>query len=192
MRLYSYVVKYDRGLAPNPFWGYCTLALCTPNHMGIRPSEGDWIIGTTTKARGNKLLYAMKVSEVLPFDVYYNDDRFKKKKPNVSGTWRQQVGDNMYFKDEKGQWKQHRTRFHLGKEINAKDLKHPFAFIGKEFFYFGKNAVEMPLQFKSLILERQGCQYNFDVKTVENFIEWICLNFEYGIHGNPDDNEDCS
>ena len=31
-----YIAVLDTGLAPNPFWGYCTLAVCTPNHMGIR------------------------------------------------------------------------------------------------------------------------------------------------------------
>jgi Nucleotide modification associated domain 2 len=35
MKVYSYVVRCDTGFAPNPFWGYCTLAACTPNHMGI-------------------------------------------------------------------------------------------------------------------------------------------------------------
>ena len=79
MRLCSYVVAVDRGLAPNPFWGYCTLAVCTPNHMGIRAQDGDWFIGTTTAARGSKLVYAMQVSEVLPFDCYYNDPRFEEK-----------------------------------------------------------------------------------------------------------------
>ena len=38
-RLCSYVVRHDKGLAPNPFWGYCTLAVCTPNHAGVRLEE---------------------------------------------------------------------------------------------------------------------------------------------------------
>ena len=48
MKLYSYVMIYDTGFAPNPFWGYCTLATCKP---GIRrPAEqGDWIIGSGYK-----------------------------------------------------------------------------------------------------------------------------------------------
>lgn len=47
MKLYSYIVKTDKGLAPNPFWGWCTLALCTPNHMGIKANQSDWIVGFT-------------------------------------------------------------------------------------------------------------------------------------------------
>ncbi len=77
MKLYSYIVVHDTGFAPNPFWGYCTLAACTPNHAGIRAKEDDWIIGTETKKKGNKLIFAMKISEILPFDQYYNDPRFR-------------------------------------------------------------------------------------------------------------------
>lgn len=47
MSYFSYVVEHDYGLAPNPFGGYCSLAVCKP---GIRGNEnlkiGDWIIGT--------------------------------------------------------------------------------------------------------------------------------------------------
>jgi hypothetical protein len=46
MKLCSYIIKNDTGFAPNPFWGYCTLAACTPNHMGLHLYPGDWIIGT--------------------------------------------------------------------------------------------------------------------------------------------------
>lgn len=30
MKLFSYIVTHDAGFAPNPFWGYCTLACCKP------------------------------------------------------------------------------------------------------------------------------------------------------------------
>ena len=30
-RVHSYVVRYDSGFAPNPFYEYCTLATCKPN-----------------------------------------------------------------------------------------------------------------------------------------------------------------
>ena len=30
MKIYSYIVKRDYGFAPNPFYGYCTLATCKP------------------------------------------------------------------------------------------------------------------------------------------------------------------
>ena len=63
MKLYTYIVKHDKGLAPNPFYGCCTHGLCAPNHMGINASKGDWIGGLTTSVRMNKLVFAMEVAE---------------------------------------------------------------------------------------------------------------------------------
>jgi hypothetical protein len=83
----------------NPFWGYCTLALCTPNHMGIKADQGDWIVGFTNAARGNKLVFAMKVLERIHFNNYFTDPRFQRKKPLMTGTWRQRCGDNIYWQD---------------------------------------------------------------------------------------------
>ena len=42
MKFYSYVIPRDFGFAPNPHFGYCTLATCK---QGIRRSAhvGDWI-----------------------------------------------------------------------------------------------------------------------------------------------------
>ena len=52
MKLYSYIVAHDGGFAPNPFWGYCTLANCKPK---IRQTAkvGDWIVGLSSKPKGN-------------------------------------------------------------------------------------------------------------------------------------------
>lgn len=86
MKLYTYIVKHDKGLAPNPFYGCCTLGLCTPNHIGIKPSKGDWIAGFTTSARMNKLVFAMEVTERMHFHDYFNDKRFVRKKPILTGT----------------------------------------------------------------------------------------------------------
>lgn len=190
MRLCSYVVAVDRGLAPNPFGGYCTLAVCTPNRMGIRAQNGDWFIGTTTATRGSKLVYAMQVSEVLPFDRYYNDSRFEKKKPVVRGIWRQRCGDNMYYRDETGEWKQHRSLYHRDQATIEKDLRHPSVFIAEHFYYFGDKAVEIPPKYKDLIWRRQGCKCRHVPETVEGFLNWLRTNFSPGTHGKPYDNDE--
>jgi hypothetical protein len=43
MRLCSHVVTCDSGLAPNPFHGYCTSAVCTPSHMNARLEKCEWL-----------------------------------------------------------------------------------------------------------------------------------------------------
>lgn len=190
MHLCSYVVAKDRGLAPNPFWGYCTLAVCTLNHMGIHAKNGDWFIGTTTTARGSKLVYTMQISEVLHFDRYYNDSRFEKKKPVVRGTWRQRCGDNMYYSDETGEWKQHRSLYHSDRSTIEKDLRHPYVFIATHFYYFGEKAVEIPPEYRDLIWRRQGCKCSHAPETVEGFLNWLRTSFSPGIHGKPYDNDE--
>jgi hypothetical protein len=65
MKLFSHIVKDDLGVAPNPFHGYCTTALCTPSHMNLRLKDGDWLIGTSPKKDGHKLVYAMRILDRL-------------------------------------------------------------------------------------------------------------------------------
>ena len=101
-KLATYVMTTDSGFAPNPFYGYCTLAACTPNHRPYRIEPGDWIVGTSPTGIGNKLIYAMHVSEVMDHDDYYHDKRFARKKPALNGSWRNRCGDNIYHKTRKG------------------------------------------------------------------------------------------
>lgn len=190
MRLCSYIVRYDRGLAPNPFWGFCTVAICTPNHMGIQLESGDWILGTTTSARGNKLLYVMQVFEKLNFNSYYKDPRFQNKIPVIRGNWQQRVGDNMYYQGADGDWKQHQTLHHRRQEVVKQDLKYPFVFIGTKYFYFGKHAIDIPAECKPLIWNRQGCKTSHEIKVAENFVDWLQDNHQPGIYGNPIDNKE--
>lgn len=96
--LHTYVVRHDTGFAPNPSHGYCTLATCKPN---IRSSAtpGDWVVGTGSLSRGDaeeRLIYAMRVDEVLTYDEYFSDERFEFKKP-LSGDKYDKNGDNLYY-----------------------------------------------------------------------------------------------
>jgi len=130
----------------------------------------------------------MQISEVISFNSYYLDPRFQDKKPVIKGNWQQRVGDNIYYQDKDGNWKQHPTLHHRQKEIIRKDLKHPFVFIGRKIFYFGENAIELPPKFQTLIWNRQGCKLNHDVKVIEDFTVWIQATYQPGILGNPFDN----
>ena len=43
--LYTYVMPYDGGSAPNPYWGICTLVICKPK-IRLSAQVGDWVVGT--------------------------------------------------------------------------------------------------------------------------------------------------
>lgn len=146
---YSYVVARDYGFAPNPFNGILTLAACKPV---IRKGAdvGSFVIGFTNKENGNKLLYMMKVSEVCTFDQYWKDSRFLCKRPTMNGSLKSMYGDNIYHHDNDGKWIQEDSHHSLSKGVlNIENLQRDtgstdHVLISNEFFYFGKNAVDIP------------------------------------------------
>ena len=74
MKICLYTVKVDTGFAPNPFYGYCTLTACTPNHMNAKLDKGDYIAGFLTD-RGEPLL---DYEEGFPRSGWFTDDDLKK------------------------------------------------------------------------------------------------------------------
>ena len=42
----------------------------------------------------------------MTFNEYWDDDRFRRKKPNMKGSLKQAFGDNIYFKDHTCRWHQ--------------------------------------------------------------------------------------
>jgi hypothetical protein len=183
-QLYSYVVVQDTGLAPNPWHGYLTIALCTPNHKPYHINPGDWIVGNGSKKWGNHLIYAMRVQERLHFNDYFHDGRFQKKKPRFdTRDWRDGVGDNIYHQ-EKEKWLQVETRFHCEKSQKEQDTKYPFVYIAKHFFYFGEEAVLVPETLRELLQKgRQGCKSKHDPELVERFIQWLEAEHKPGHRG---------
>jgi len=194
MRLWSYVIVRDKGLAPNPFWGYCTLALCTPNHQGINADIGDWILGHSDCRTGNKLILLMQVDEKKTFDEYYRDPKYEKKKPFIKGTWQERVGDNMYYLNNKGEYHQHKTKYHNTDQERKKDLRYSskkIVFISKSFYYFGEKMIPIPKEYKSLIGTSHGCSSKHDERVVKDFLEWI-KRHPKGKHADPRDiNKTC-
>ena len=72
--LFSHCVRVDRGAAPNPFWGVCTLVVCKPVVRRVA-QIGDWVVGTGSvnspigDASGG-VVFAMPVTEKLTMEEY--------------------------------------------------------------------------------------------------------------------------
>ena len=160
-RLCTYLITSDTGLAPNPYWGYCTLSVCTPNHMGARLGRGDWISGFLCKRQDYRLVYAMEISERLQLDDYFRDPRFAAKIPKLNGDWKQRCGDNFYSQAPDGTWRKHRNCYHIAPYYLQKDTQHPYVFIATKFWYFGSTARPRPIEFASLVGGR-GIRVNHD------------------------------
>ncbi len=187
MKICSYVVKTDAGLAPNPFWGYCSLALCTPNHQRARLFRGDWIVGNSSASNGQRLVYAMRVDEILDFNFYFRDPRFKQKRPKPQGTLEEQAGDNFYCR-KNGIWKRLPSRFHNDQSFFYKDLGKDLSgrpvFIGQHYYYFGDKRIAFPERFEEIVRGKQGIQYTEGPLAVE-FIKWLEGNHRSGLIGKP-------
>ncbi|MDL2284808.1 hypothetical protein LJC19_06680 [Oxalobacter sp. OttesenSCG-928-P03] len=185
-KLYTYIVTEDTGLAPNPFFQWCTLALATPNHMHARAYSGDWIAGFFHSEKGYRLLFAMEVQIRLSLREYFLHPDFQCKKPVPDGTDEQKCGDNFYSFDN-GAWLQHESLYHRGNAHRKKDTRHnPPVFASRKYWYFGKNAVEIPAEFEELIA-RQGIQVNHaSPEKVSAFRAWV-NGYKNGMHAYPRD-----
>jgi hypothetical protein len=191
MKICTYTVMTDKGFAPNPFFDYCKLAACTPNHMNARLFKGDIIVGFFTDRHTPYLLYWMEISEVLNYDDYFNDSRFQIKKPNLEGSSEFKCGDNIYFRDNKGNWKQIPTLFHSDNFAFSQDTRYSVVFIGNVFSYFGQNAYcegnSLPKKLSQVLIKGQGIKYTRDSDPLlKDFILWL-KSMDLGRHGNPRD-----
>lgn len=150
-KLYSYVMTHDSGFAPNPFFGYLTLATCMADIRRTK-SVGDWVAGFAGKTLVRKcralgvpiphhgLIYLMQVDEILSLDEYFNDLRFQQKKAIPLGTndITLERGDNIYQSDGNGNFSQLENDNHDEGEL-LKDTKGKNVLIAKQFYYFGRN-----------------------------------------------------
>ncbi|MBL7890692.1 MAG: hypothetical protein JNL24_14160 [Bacteroidia bacterium] len=192
MAFYSYKITRDYGFAPNPFFGFCTLACCKP-HIRAKAEVGDWIIGTGSIE--NHLLYnlifVMKVSEKISFEDYWNDKRFVRKKPIMNGSLKQIHGDNIYYieNDHWCQMDSHHSFYDGGlNEANLKqDLSGKFVLISDCFIYLGNNHMKVPEKYLSLCPNSKQRNYITikDNELAEEFVEMITNKYQYGVQGEP-------
>ncbi|SMC10074.1 hypothetical protein [Nitratiruptor tergarcus] len=200
-RYLIYRMTYDGGFTPNPFWGYLTVAACTPNHRRANLHPGEWIIGIESKELAKKriakgcnpdieqlLIYAAKIDECLSLDQYFRDPRFQAKKFKKDGNWKEQNGDNNYYK-ENNKWKWIRGHEHEPRRLRdlpdedvffdedklyeylkdeekikkygviLQDLKGDRVFISKKFLYFGNKGVKFPQELLECAPKSRGFKY---------------------------------
>ena len=198
-RIHSYVVRYDSGFAPNPFYGYCTLATCKPS---IRKGAdiGDWVVGSGSNdrniRRGGHLVHAMRITDILTFDEYGVDPRFESKKPYRSGARKQSCGDNIYFRSAPGADWQQRDSFHsspdgtLNARHVARDTGANRVLISNDFVYFGGEGPRFPEALKDwqgrhLCKAGIGLTIFDDPQLIVDFQQWVRSLGMNGYQGAP-------
>lgn len=167
------------GFAPNPFHGMCTLAACKPK-IRKYAHVGDYIIGTGAKKRrfNGRLIYIMRVGEIISFDEYWLDKRYSRKKPLMNGGRSQCYGDNIYHRDATGIWLQEDS-FHSQENgiLDPPNLKRDTAttenvLIADWFIYWGDRGPAIPIQFVDLVRTGIGHKSETDPVKIESFVTW--------------------
>jgi hypothetical protein len=186
MTLFSYVVMHDTGFSPNPFFGYCTLACCKPE-IRRKAQVGDWVVGLTPKAQENRLVYLMRVEEVLDFDRYWKDKRFRQKRPRYDRDVLLRCGDNIYQLLPNGDHRQLQSAHSNGTEENAElkghDLGGEHVLISETFAYFGSKAVTLPPELECLVVGR-GHRSRFSGAEINEFLRFVG-QAKFGVHAPP-------
>lgn len=150
MKVYSYLVARDWGFAPNPFFGYCTIAWCKPTIRRVA-KEGDIIVGTGTLSQGRsgQAIFVMRVSEKLDFALYWQDRRFERKRPILGKSRMLSYGDNIYEPLGEGKWLQHPSH-HSWPDLSEnhfnknKDTSSNHVLISEDYIYWGDKGPKIP------------------------------------------------
>ena len=191
MEAFSYVVKRDVGFAPNPFYGTLSLATCKAKLRKNR-NVGDWIFGFggADYKKRKQLVYAMKITDKMTFNDYWNHPDYQCKKPYLKGSLKQAYGDNIYFFNGEN-WQQSNSHHSLENgDVNTYNLnrdtgKTNFILLSKHFYYFGKEAIMIPNEFSFIIKTGIG-ETNVSKKgDVDKFIKWLESNHEPGYYAKP-------
>ncbi|MCY4642640.1 MAG: hypothetical protein OXC41_08105 [Gammaproteobacteria bacterium] len=196
--LFAYVVRFDSGFAPNPFYGFCTLATCKPG-IRERAQVNDWVIGRGSNnvkvRRGEYLVYAMRVTETLSTSDYWRDQRFEKKKPDIYYNWVAASGDNIYEPIAQGEWKQLNSYHSKADGTSnddhiARDTSVERILVSNDFVYFGGEGPKLPPQFRKgggmdLTRAIRFYQRIRQEDVITSFEDWIRSLGVCGYQGKP-------
>jgi hypothetical protein len=187
-KLFSYVVRWDDGAAPNPFWDVCTLVICKPK-VRLAANVDDWILGTGGKnspmgdTRG-QVVYAMRVTKKVTMRDY--DRLCSVELPNKIPVWTsseltQRFGDCVYdFTIEPPN-----IRRSCHDETNrGTDLGGKYALLSTEFYYFGKGAPSLPEALLPIVKDGRHHQWKPNEPYKSAFVEWIRTQAP-GVNGDP-------
>jgi len=134
-----------------------------------------WVLGTggcSKESTGNDtIVYLMRVSEILTLQEYFDDNRFTKKKPDIKNEIFK-LGDNLKY------------------DYNGKKFANDrLVLISKEFWYFGKCAIEIPDEFCTIQKRGRLHKCNFKNNLDKEFLSWfqysIAVKYKAGLIGYP-------
>jgi hypothetical protein len=180
-RIFRYVVRQDRGGSPNPYHGWCSLAVCKPQ---IRRAArvGDWIIGLRSRI-SDQVICAMRVDEVVALADYWRDPRFRAKRPG-RGPY---PPDNFYRAAADGALVRVDNSLHDAGHA-AQDIGGRNAIVSRCFWYFGDQSPELPTDLIHLVHSGQGHSLSARRRPddLPRLLTWLS-HWPRGVLGSPID-----
>jgi Nucleotide modification associated domain 2 len=146
MRVWTYVITYDEGGAPNFDPPATTLTVCKPRIR--RAAEiGDLALAFNgarlNPAEPHSVRWAGVVSEVIAMKDYWNDTRFQGKKQGRA----RDLPDNIYRPTKNGELEQVVNDTHKP-DAKARDVSGVNALVFKPSWHFGTTVAVLPARFK--------------------------------------------
>ena len=190
--LFSYIVTDDVGFAPNPYFGVCTLAACKPQ-IRARAQEGDIVIGLGSKELGHPFVYAMLVEEVLGFDVYYHDERYQRKKPDLDSQDLTRIEGDNFYQPLPGEGYLQMRSVHSGwdgtEDLKKKvtDLSGKHVLTSRTYYYYGESGQPIPDEIAFLKVGR-GHKSRFDYPEIMAVLSYLEA-LSPGVQGAPRDSQ---
>lgn len=134
--------------------------------------------GARLRATG-RCIYLMNVSEILTFDRYWSDNRFRVKRPVRNGSLVMMVGDNIYRKNvTTGEWIQEDSH-HSNPDGSTNitnlqtDTMSVNVLISSHFYYFGRQAPFLDLSAINYKNVRNYCKKSLGEGKVVAFVNNI-------------------
>lgn len=144
-RLFSYIVRYDAGTAPNPDHGMCSLAICKPSIRRVA-TRGDWVVGLAPASEKNRLVYCMRVDAKMSWREYivacnegtgipdgFNVAAFTKRVPKR----RTDLGDCIWKNAEVKAEPRPTASNHRIDDFKIDVISGQSVLVSKNFYYFG-------------------------------------------------------
>lgn len=147
--------------------------------------------GSAQDQMAGHLVYWMLVDEIVTFDQYWSDDRFRRRRPVLNGSEMQRYGDNIYYTGDDGVVRQ-LDSFHSEPNgvISEGNLKRDTGktnrvLLAREFAYFGVNSPQIPSRFAHLVKKGPGHKCRFSETTRAATLSWLIGMPKRGIQGEP-------
>lgn len=178
-RLFTYKVAYDKGVAPNPYCGACTLAICKPK-IRAAANVGDIVVGFGCGKDSDRIVYCMLVDEKLSWNEYVercrNDTILADKIPKNEF----EAGDCIWMPNERGiydkplpSWSRHEEWAFQQDVKNGKNI-----LFSRRFWYFGRgdqHKIVLPPELRKIVPKKQGHRSNSNNPFISDFIDFFNL-----------------